>query len=298
MSLLTRSLNLIALSLLLSAAHAEEPARIAVISAFEPEWRALVGKVAEPKTQKINGVSFVTGKIENKPVVLMMSGISMVNAAMNSQLLLDHFPVKAILFSGIAGGADPDLKVGDVAVPERWRESLETVFARETPGGFKTGEQHGQAGIPNFLMMFPNGVQVASQDNPLAYHDFFTVDAGLLALARKVADQVTLEQCRAPGNCFDHRPRVSIGGTGVSGSAFIDNRAFREYLFSAYHAEVIDMESAAVAQVAFANQKPFIAFRSLSDLAGGDETENQMNLFMDLAATNSAKLVVAFIKAD
>jgi adenosylhomocysteine nucleosidase len=57
------------------------------------------------------------------------------------------------------------------------------------------------------------------------------------------------------------------------------------------------MESAAVAHVAYANKVPFIAFRSLSDLAGGGEGENEMGTFMGLASANSAAVVTAFIAA-
>ncbi len=57
------------------------------------------------------------------------------------------------------------------------------------------------------------------------------------------------------------------------------------------------MESAAVAHVAFANAVPFIAFRSLSDLAGGDAGTNQMRLFMALASANSARVVEDFVAA-
>jgi adenosylhomocysteine nucleosidase len=42
---------------------------------------------------------------------------------------------------------------------------------------------------------------------------------------------------------------------------------------------------------------PFIAFRSLSDLAGGGEGANEMGTFMSLAAGNSAALVTAFLEA-
>ena len=47
------------------------------------------------------------------------------------------------------------------------------------------------------------------------------------------------------------------------------NAAFRSYTFETFGARVPDMESAAVAHVAWANRVPFIAMRSLSDLAGG-----------------------------
>lgn len=59
----------------------------------------------------------------------------------------------------------------------------------------------------------------------------------------------------------------------------------------------MDMESAAVAGVAHANDLPFIAFRSLSDLVGGGGDEKQMVIFMSLPSRNSAQVVKAFLAA-
>lgn len=83
----------------------------------------------------------------------------------------------------------------------------------------------------------------------------------------------------------------------MSAGVFADNAEFRAYLHKAWNARVLDMESAAVAQVAYANEVPAIVFRSLSDLAGGDAGENQMNAFMALASVNSAEVVRAFVAA-
>ena len=91
-------------------------------------------------------------------------------------------------------------------------------------------------------------------------------------------------------------PKVVIGGSGVSGGAFIDNAAFRDYTFKTFGARVLDMESAAVAHVAYANNVPFLAVRSLSDLAGGGEGENQIEVFFGLAAGNSAAVVKALLR--
>jgi hypoxanthine phosphoribosyltransferase len=83
----------------------------------------------------------------------------------------------------------------------------------------------------------------------------------------------------AEGRCLDHQPKVLVGGNGISGPAFADNAEYREYLFATFKAQVLDMETAATAQVAYANRVPFIAFRSLSDLAGGDAGANQSWVF-------------------
>jgi adenosylhomocysteine nucleosidase len=83
----------------------------------------------------------------------------------------------------------------------------------------------------------------------------------------------------------------------VSGQSFVDNAAFRDWAHRTFDARVLDMESAAVAQVAYVNATPFIAFRSLSDLAGGDPGQNQARVFFQLASDNSAAVVRAFLRA-
>jgi adenosylhomocysteine nucleosidase len=77
----------------------------------------------------------------------------------------------------------------------------------------------------------------------------------------------------------------------------VDNAALRLWLSSSFDARCVDMESAAVAQVAESNGVPFIAFRSLSDLAGGDPGANQAPVFFQFAADNSAAAVRAFLRA-
>jgi adenosylhomocysteine nucleosidase len=72
---------------------------------------------------------------------------------------------------------------------------------------------------------------------------------------------------------------------------------YREYVFNTFAANVLDMETAATAMVAYSNGVPFIAFRSLSDLAGGDDAENAMDTFMRIAADNSARVLLAFLAA-
>jgi len=273
----------------------DRTARTAIITAFAPEWASLLPLVEDQRRTDVNGVAIVTGRIAGRPVVLMESGVSMVNAAMNTQLLIDRFRVKRIVFSGIAGGADPALNIGDVSVPERWAQNFEVVMARETPGGHALPPHAYTSGLPPFGMMYPRGIRIGT----VRYRDF-AADPALLATARAIAPGIALVRCTTaddPAVCLAHGPKIVVGGTGVSSPAFVDNAAYREYLHAAYGARVIDMESAAVAQTAFANAIPFIAFRSLSDLAGGDAGENAMRVFMALAADNSAAVVKAFVAA-
>lgn len=271
--------------------------RIAVMSAFAPEWQALLKATTDQQVYEVDGNRFVTGHLAGKPVVLFLSGVSMVNAAMSTQQAIDRFEIKSIVFSGIAGGVDPALSIGDVVVPEQWGQYLEATFAREVGGKFAP-PSFMSTPFPNFGMIFPGeaGVFRAGQDKP-EQKFWFPVDAKLLATAKAVAGSVTIEHCTADQKCLSKPPKVVVGGNGVSGQAFVDNAAFRDYARATFKAEVLDMESAATAHVAYANNVPFIAFRSLSDLAGGGEGENEMGTFFALASSNSAKVVEAFVKA-
>lgn len=279
------------------AADRLDPApRIAVMSAFAPEWQVLKAATSDQQTHSVNGIDFVTGQLAGRQVVLFLSGVSMVNAAMATQVALDRFDVTGIVFSGIAGGVDPGLHVGDVVAAAHWSQYLEATFARDLGNGKWALPSWRQTTTPHYGMIFPAPVEVRRAGTAPEHRQWFDTDPGMLAAAAKIGD-VALRDCAQPGHCLDHRPKLVVGGNGVSGQAFVDNAAFREYVFATFQAQVLDMESAAVSMVAYSNSVPFIAFRSLSDLAGGDAGANEMQTFMGLASENSARVVERFLQA-
>jgi adenosylhomocysteine nucleosidase len=130
-----------------------------VVSAFAPEMTVLRGELDNATVHSINGVEFVAGTLEGQNVVLFLSGISVVNAAMTVQLALDHFTGDRIVFSGIAGGVDPALHIGDVVIADRWGQYLEALFAREVESGWAKPPFFDYP-FANFSMMFPRSVTV------------------------------------------------------------------------------------------------------------------------------------------
>lgn len=279
-----------------AAERFDEAPRIAVMSAFPPELTALASATQNQKRYTAAGVTFVTGDLEGKPVVLFLSGVSMVNAAMTTQLALDRFNISRIVFSGIAGGVDESLDIGDVIVADQWSQNLETAFARETESGFQLSASMRNDDLPAFGMMIPRSIMIARGDAPPERRRWFPVDKTMLETARAIAPTAPLSRCVA-SQCLVHAPKVVVGGNGISAPVFLDNAAYRKYARATFQARVVDMESAAVAHVAYANGAPFIAFRSLSDLAGGGDEANEMHTFLQLASDNSASVVKAFVKA-
>lgn len=241
--------------------------RIAIVSAYGPEILKLKAEADIEDEIVINGKSFTLCRIEGKEAVLFLSGVSMVNAAMTTQLALDTFNIKAILFSGIAQGVNPDLNIGDVVVPARWTQYRAVEVT------------HGRLD------------EVDSTESKF----WFDVDPDLLTVAQSISDVKLISE--KDGAVLHHTPKLIVGGSGVSGSTFADNADNRNGALETFHADCLDMESAAVAHVAYVSDVPFIAFRSISDRTGGGADENAIGTFFSLAADNAAEVLTDFLKA-
>ncbi len=280
------------------SAYLDPTPRVAVMSAIDAELGRLVERAEIDRTIRLNGRDHHVGRLAGLEVVLTLSGVSMVNAAMNTQLLLDRFHITAIVFSGIAGGVNPELGVGDVTVPAQWGQHQEVVFARETESGWDDRGMGG--GFENFGMMFPRRQHVVREGEDYDGRRrlfWFPADPEMLAVARRVAQEIELERCTPGGDCLDRAPVVVVGGNGLSGPSFVDNAVYREWMWRTFAADAVDMESAAVAHVAHANWIPYVVFRSLSDLAGGSPDADRIRVFLQLAATNSAQVLLGFLEA-
>lgn len=110
----------------------EEPS-IGIITAFAPEFFAVVEQMG-PGSQNVTTSAsrfYSVGEVSGKNVVVGICGVGATNAAMTTQNLLDTFPsLQRIIFSGIAGGVNPDNNVGDVVVATRWANIHHQKFIR------------------------------------------------------------------------------------------------------------------------------------------------------------------------
>ncbi len=301
---LSRALRraLLAISLLpgitTPAAAQRDLPRIAVMAAFDRELEVILANASITERRTVNGRTHHLGTLGGQPVVILLSGYSIINAAMTTQALLDRYEIRQIVFSGIAGGVNPDLQVGDVVIPAQWGNYQESVFGRATPTGFHT--ERVTTAFSNYGMMFPQGTSVTVRGAPadsLERRFWFPVDSAALALAARIVPNVRLNRCIRADVCVAHQPRIVIGGNGVAGPTFVDNAEYREWVWATFRADALDMESSAVAVVAYENRVPYIVFRGLSDLAGGGEGRNVVRFYGQLAAANAAAAVMSYLEA-
>ena len=89
---------------------------IGIIGAMSEEITYLKEKIDIVTTKNIIGLDFHVGKYCGNSIVLVISGIGKVNAAVCTQVLIDHFGVDYIINTGCAGAIHPELGIGDILI--------------------------------------------------------------------------------------------------------------------------------------------------------------------------------------
>ncbi|KAL6890574.1 hypothetical protein ACP4OV_008829 [Aristida adscensionis] len=269
----------------------------------------------------IQGRRFRFGTIGDQNVVIVMTGLSMLNAGLTTQLLLSLFKVKGIVHWGIAGNANEDLQIGDVTIPEYWAHLSLWNWQRRGDGPANelpleaAGDYTREFGFLNFsdytigqgnpelsanklnsIWYQPEEIFPASGEPERRHHAFWVrVSERYYALAEKL-EGMELPACVNATTCLPRAPRVVRVSRGCSANVFVDNAAYRQFVRSKFGCTPVEMESAAVALVANQLGVPFLTIRSLSDLAGGGSAlGNEAGAFLSIAAQNAVDVMLKFV---
>lgn len=121
---------------------------IGPICAIPQELTHLRAMLTDSHSEEAAHTVFVAGTIDGYDVVLAGSGMGKVNAALVATLLADRFGCHTVVFSGMAGGLDLRLAIGDIVVadfvikPPYWRgvrRALRSTADRTWSGDSKAG---------------------------------------------------------------------------------------------------------------------------------------------------------------
>ena len=89
---------------------------LAIIGAMDEEVAKIKEKLTDVRVETTAGMDFYIGKLGDKEVVVVRSGIGKVNAAMCTQVLADKYQVAGIINSGIAGSLRAQIDIGDIVL--------------------------------------------------------------------------------------------------------------------------------------------------------------------------------------
>lgn len=89
---------------------------IGIIVAMNAEFQLFETLLIDKKEDTYRGFNFLCGKVQDKSVVLMQSGIGKVCAAAGTVEMIERYAPDYILNTGIAGGIDTMLQVMDIVI--------------------------------------------------------------------------------------------------------------------------------------------------------------------------------------
>lgn len=245
---------------------------VGIISALPEEISHL--KSGDLEQIDVGGLPFYKGVVDGRDAILVETGIGKVNAAVVTTLLIEHFDCRGILFSGVAGGLDPALSIGDVVIGRRL-------------------VQHDYGRLQNEQMITyqPGAFPLPGLDTTHGYE----IDDSLLAHAEEALDGVALKSLDEVEGAANTNPRV-VFGTVLTGDAFVNCETTRTRLHDSFNAQAVEMEGAAVAQVATQMGRPWLVIRCLSDQAGA-ESHMDFNGFLAVTTQNAATVTRRLVEA-
>ncbi len=89
---------------------------LGIIGAMDEEVDKLKASMEAVQIVKRANMEFNKGRIYDKDVVVVRSGIGKVNAGICAQILVDLFEVDAIINTGIAGSLKAEINIGDIVL--------------------------------------------------------------------------------------------------------------------------------------------------------------------------------------
>jgi adenosylhomocysteine/aminodeoxyfutalosine nucleosidase len=87
-----------------------------ILCAMREELEPILEYVEIKEKIKHAGNEYYTAVFEGRDIVLAYSKIGKVNSALSAAVMIEKFKSEKILFSGVAGGVDEDLKIGDLII--------------------------------------------------------------------------------------------------------------------------------------------------------------------------------------
>jgi adenosylhomocysteine nucleosidase len=198
------------------------------------------------------------GKLKKHDVVIVKCGIGKVNAGRTTQVLISEYSPKYIINTGIGGGLNQQLKIGDIVISTDLIQHDFDVTAFGYPKGYMC-----------------TGV---NKDEATKY----VADKNLSENVKKVLEKVSGE-------------RTIFMGRVLTGDMFVSSKEKREQLVKDFDGFCCEMEGAAIAQVSSLNNVPFTVIRLISDLPSGKGPEDY-NKFEKEAATMSSLALETFLE--
>lgn len=145
--------------------------KIAIMGAMREEIAPILEHLESYKTLEHAGNIFYTGHYGGHELVLAYSKIGKVFSAITASVMCERFGIDALLFSGVAGGISPELKIGDLIMASQLCQHDVDIVAFGHPYGF----------IPEGTLMVPTDPALRSLASEVAIDMGVDLYEGIIA---------------------------------------------------------------------------------------------------------------------
>jgi 5'-methylthioadenosine/S-adenosylhomocysteine nucleosidase len=225
------------------------PAPTLVLSAMPSEIRLFQSRLARPRRGRVDCFPYVAGRLNGREVVTAVTGVGVTNGAMVAALFIAAVRPREVIVCGTGSRVNRRLRTGDTII------STKTI--------------HHAAGS-----LTDRGMVYRAVRGPLPgkmTNWAYKPDARLLRLARAAVRTYRAEPVTANGSTY--APAVRTGIVSASDLFGVPAAKIRD-LRAKLNPDLMEMESAAIAQVCVQLGVPHIVFRAGSNLTqpnpGGD----------------------------
>jgi len=113
--------------------------KIAIMGAMPEEITPILKIVGEYKTTEYAGNIYYEATYKGSELVIAHSKIGKVFSTLTASSMIQHFGCSKLLFSGVAGGINPSLKIGDLIVASKLSQHDLDITAFGHPMGYVPG---------------------------------------------------------------------------------------------------------------------------------------------------------------
>jgi len=252
---------------------AGKTARLGIICAFGAEAELIKAQLKNVSSEKKNFRRFDSGELQGVPVVVTVTGPGKVNAALTAETMFSSFTIGQLILTGVAGGLS-SLPIGSLVVSDVVKY-----------------HDYGQMGAQG-IVRSPVPVKFPPDEETIVL-EHFDADPTLVESVKQAVASINLSD--PPPGQPQQIPQLAVAGI-ATGDQFVCGNDARDLIGKRTGCVAVDMESAAVAHVAYLNQVPFVIVRSLSDRA---DVSSQLDFpqFEVWAAHRSAQVVCSFAQS-
>jgi adenosylhomocysteine nucleosidase len=246
--------------------------KIGIMGAMPEEIEGVTALLSHCTSESMGQRTYFSGQINGIDSVVVFSRWGKVAAATTVTTLINKYHITELIFTGVAGAINTNLKIGDIVLGRRLI-------------------QHDMDARP-LMQQF---------EIPLLSRIYLESDSSHLALASQAINALlnnkSLHEVISVEDLLQFnikQPKVVIGDI-ASGDQFFSSNEQKNNLISLLPDILcVEMEGAAVAQVCYEHDVPFIIIRTISDVADDHSPIDFPSFIQKISSKYAAEIIKNF----